>query len=84
MSFEIILKMLFLRHTFGLSDEQVEDQLIDRLSFQGHRSCKNRNHWWDRWARLAKKNNRSRAEKPDEVNNNRTKPPVPQSKKPKK
>ncbi|MFM8849903.1 MAG: transposase [Cytophagales bacterium] len=33
-SFEIKLKMLFLQHTFNLSDEQLEDQLIDRLSFQ--------------------------------------------------
>ena len=33
-SFEIKLKMLFLQHIFNLSDEQLEDQLIDRLSFQ--------------------------------------------------
>ena len=33
-SFEIKLKMLFLQHTFNLSDEELEDQLIDRLSFQ--------------------------------------------------
>jgi len=32
--FEIKLKMLFLQYTFNLSDEEVEDQLIDRLSFQ--------------------------------------------------
>lgn len=32
--FEIKLKMLFLQHTFNLSDEELEDQLIDRLSFQ--------------------------------------------------
>jgi IS5 family transposase len=33
-SFEIKLKMLFLQNTFNLSDEELEDQLIDRLSFQ--------------------------------------------------
>jgi IS5 family transposase len=33
-SFEIKLKMLFLQYTFNLSDEELEDQLIDRLSFQ--------------------------------------------------
>ena len=33
-SFEVKLKMLFLQYTFNLSDEQLEDQLIDRLSFQ--------------------------------------------------
>lgn len=32
--FEIKLKMLFLQHVFNLSDEELEDQLIDRLSFQ--------------------------------------------------
>ena len=32
--FEIKLKMLFLQSTFNLSDEELEDQLIDRLSFQ--------------------------------------------------
>lgn len=32
--FEIKLKMLFLQYTFNLSDEELEDQLIDRLSFQ--------------------------------------------------
>lgn len=32
--FEVKLKMLFLQHTFNLSDEELEDQLIDRLSFQ--------------------------------------------------
>ena len=30
-SFEVKLKMLFLQYTFNLSDEQLEDQLIDRL-----------------------------------------------------
>lgn len=33
-SFEIKLKMLFLQYTFNLSDEELEDQLIDRMSFQ--------------------------------------------------
>ncbi len=33
-SFEIKLKMLFLQYAFNLSDEELEDQLIDRLSFQ--------------------------------------------------
>lgn len=33
-AFEIKLKMLFLQYTFNLSDEELEDQLIDRLSFQ--------------------------------------------------
>ena len=33
-SFEIKVKMLFLQYTFNLSDEELEDQLIDRLSFQ--------------------------------------------------
>lgn len=33
-SFEIKLKMLFLQYTFNLTDEELEDQLIDRLSFQ--------------------------------------------------
>jgi transposase, IS5 family len=33
-AFEIKLKMLFLQYTFSLSDEELEDQLIDRLSFQ--------------------------------------------------
>jgi len=33
-NFEIKLKMLFLQYTFNLSDEEVEDQLIDRLGFQ--------------------------------------------------
>lgn len=33
-NFEVKLKMLFLQHTFNLSDEELEDQLIDRLSFQ--------------------------------------------------
>src|SRR5437016_1210730 len=33
-SFKIKLKMLFLQYTFNLSDEELEDQLIDRLSFQ--------------------------------------------------
>jgi transposase, IS5 family len=32
--FEVKLKMLFLQYTFNLSDEELEDQLIDRLSFQ--------------------------------------------------
>ena len=32
--FEIKLKMLFLQYAFNLSDEELEDQLIDRLSFQ--------------------------------------------------
>ena len=32
--FEISRRMLFLRYTFNLSDEELEDQLIDRLSFQ--------------------------------------------------
>ena len=32
--FEIKLKMLFLQSTFNLSDEELEDQVIDRLSFQ--------------------------------------------------
>lgn len=32
--FEVKLKMLFLQHTFNLSDEELEDQMIDRLSFQ--------------------------------------------------
>ncbi|MBK7709263.1 MAG: IS5 family transposase [Acidobacteria bacterium] len=33
-SFEVKLKMLFLQHAFNLSDEELEDQLADRLSFQ--------------------------------------------------
>jgi IS5 family transposase len=33
-AFEVKLRMLFLQNTFGLSDEELEDQLIDRLSFQ--------------------------------------------------
>ncbi len=33
-NFEIKLKMLFLEHTFNLSDEELEDQMTDRLSFQ--------------------------------------------------
>src|SRR5438270_8292578 len=33
-SFKIKLEMLFLQYTFNLSDEELEDQLIDRLSFQ--------------------------------------------------
>jgi len=33
-SFEWKVKMLFLQHAFNLSDEELEDQLIDRLSFQ--------------------------------------------------
>ena len=33
-SFEIKLKMLFLQSTFNLSDEGLEDAVIDRLSFQ--------------------------------------------------
>lgn len=33
-SFEVKLKMLFLQYTFNLSDEELEDQLVDRLSFQ--------------------------------------------------
>jgi IS5 family transposase len=33
-AFDIKLKMLFLQYTFNLSDEELEDQLIDRLSFQ--------------------------------------------------
>lgn len=33
-SFKVKLKMLFLQYTFNLSDEELEDQLIDRLSFQ--------------------------------------------------
>lgn len=32
--FEIKLKMLFLQHIFNLSDEELEDLVIDRLSFQ--------------------------------------------------
>ena len=32
--FEIKLKMMFLQHIFNLSDEELEDQIIDRLSFQ--------------------------------------------------
>ncbi|MGH9948157.1 MAG: transposase [Pyrinomonadaceae bacterium] len=32
--FEIKLKMLFLQYTFNLSDEGLEDAVIDRLSFQ--------------------------------------------------
>lgn len=32
--FEIKLKMMFLQHIFNLSDEELEDQLIDRMSFQ--------------------------------------------------
>ena len=32
--FEIKLKMMFLQYLFNLSDEELEDQLIDRLSFQ--------------------------------------------------
>lgn len=33
-SFEVKLKMLFLQYIFNLSDEELEDQLADRLSFQ--------------------------------------------------
>lgn len=33
-SFEVKLRMLFLQHAFNLSDEELEDQLADRLSFQ--------------------------------------------------
>lgn len=33
-SFKVKLKMLFLQYTFSLSDEELEDQLVDRLSFQ--------------------------------------------------
>lgn len=33
-SFRVKLKMLFLQYTFNLSDEELEDQLIDRMSFQ--------------------------------------------------
>lgn len=33
-AYAIKLKMLFLQYTFNLSDEELEDQLIDRLSFQ--------------------------------------------------
>ena len=33
-AFETKLKMLFLQYTFNLSDEELEDQVIDRLSFQ--------------------------------------------------
>ncbi|MFV0390150.1 MAG: transposase [Pyrinomonadaceae bacterium] len=33
-SFEVKLKMLFLQFAFNLSDEELDDQLIDRLSFQ--------------------------------------------------
>ncbi|MBX3295418.1 MAG: IS5 family transposase [Acidobacteria bacterium] len=33
-SFKVKLKMMFLQYTFNLSDEELEDQLIDRLSFQ--------------------------------------------------
>ena len=32
--FEIKLKMMFLQYIFNLSDEELEDQMIDRLSFQ--------------------------------------------------
>ena len=32
--FEWKVKMLFLQYAFNLSDEELEDQLIDRLSFQ--------------------------------------------------
>lgn len=32
--FEWKLKMLFLQYAFNLSDEELEDQLVDRLSFQ--------------------------------------------------
>jgi IS5 family transposase len=32
--FEVKLKMIFLQSAFNLSDEELEDQLIDRLSFQ--------------------------------------------------
>lgn len=32
--FEIKLKMIFLQYLFNLSDEELEDQVIDRLSFQ--------------------------------------------------
>lgn len=32
--FEIKLKMMFLQYLFNLSDEELEDQLIDRMSFQ--------------------------------------------------
>ncbi len=32
--FEWKIKMLFLQYAFNLSDEELEDQLIDRLSFQ--------------------------------------------------
>lgn len=33
-SFKVKLKMLFLQYTFNLLDEELEDQLIDRMSFQ--------------------------------------------------
>jgi IS5 family transposase len=32
--FEVKLKMIFLQSAFNLSDEELEDQLIDRISFQ--------------------------------------------------
>lgn len=32
--FEIKLKMIFLQYLFNLSDEELEDQVIDRMSFQ--------------------------------------------------
>ena len=32
--FEIKLKMMFLQYLFNLSDEELEDQVIDRMSFQ--------------------------------------------------
>ncbi len=34
MPFDWKVKMLFLQHAFNLGDEELEDQLIDRLSFQ--------------------------------------------------
>ena len=33
-SFKVKLKMMFLQYTFNLSDEELEDQLIDRVSIQ--------------------------------------------------
>lgn len=34
LSLRVKLKMLFLQHLYNLSDEELEDQLIDRMSFQ--------------------------------------------------
>ena len=34
LSLELKLRMLFLQHLYNLSDQELEDQLIDRLSFQ--------------------------------------------------